>query len=59
MWELWTEHQARRLHGSVRPGGDDKGGIDEAAMGGKARKPLLKAAKPKVQLCSDPGQPHA
>lgn len=60
MWELWTDHQARRLHGSVRPGGGtDKGRIDVAAMGGKARKPLLTAAKPRVQLCSHPRQPHA
>lgn len=40
-------------------GGTDKGRIDVAAMGGKARKPLRKAAKPRVQLYSHPRQPHA
>lgn len=29
MWELWTDHQARRLHGSVRPGG---GGLTKATL---------------------------
>lgn len=53
VWELWTEHQTRRFHGfpwqrEAWEGLTKTALMKEAALGGKARKPLLKAAKPQV-----------